>query len=95
MLTIIAKSKIKEGYKEEYLKLLEVLVRESRKEEDCIAYDVFVDGIDDHIITFIEKWRDRKAIDDHNKTEHFTTIIPKLMEIREYVDVNIYTEVKF
>lgn len=95
MLTIIAKSKVKQGHKEQYLKLLEELVRESRKEEGCIAYDVFEDAIDDHILTFIEKWQDRKSIDDHNKTEHFTTIIPKLMEIREYVDVNIYSEVKF
>ena len=28
--------------------------------------------------TFIEEWQNQEAIDEHNQTKHFTTIVPQI-----------------
>jgi len=40
-------------------------------------------------------WKDHEAIDRHNVSKHFTTIVPKLNEIAEEKAINLYREVKY
>lgn len=93
MITIVAKSIIKEGKVEEFKKLAEELVRESKKEAGCISYDLFEDINESNILTFIEEWKDMDAIEAHNNTAHFTSIVPKFGELREESLVNMYKRV--
>ena len=46
-------------------------------------------------LTFIEEWKDEKAIESHNNSEHFKAIVPKLGELTSKdMDVTLYKEVK-
>jgi quinol monooxygenase YgiN len=93
MIIIVAKSVVKEGKVEEYKTLAKKLKEESQKELGCIAYNLHQDINNKNILTFIEEWKDREAIELHNKSAHFTSIVPKLGELREKSEVNLYVRV--
>ena len=91
MITIVAKSIIKPGKKEDFKALTEKLIRESRKEKGCISYNLYEDINHSNTLTFIEEWRNEEAIRLHNESIHFTGIIPKLLELREgKPEINLY-----
>ena len=94
MIKIVAKSVIKDEERESYLQLTKELIEKSRQEEGYISYGLFQDIKDNSIFTFIEEWKDQNAIDLHNKTEHFTRIVPLLANFRiGKGEVNLYKEV--
>jgi quinol monooxygenase YgiN len=94
MITIIAKSIIKEGKVEEFKALTKELIDESRKEAGCISYNLNQDLNNKNVLTFIEEWESKEAIEIHNSSRHFTTIVPKLGELREKAtEVNLYERV--
>lgn len=91
MITLVVKALIKEGKIEEYKDITNELAIETRKEEGCISYNLYEDINNPQILTFIEVWKDKEAIEIHNKTEHFKKLAPKLRELREGdSDVNFY-----
>lgn len=93
MIKIVAKNYIKNDKKDIFLKLAKELIIESRKEDGCIAYDIY-EGIDVRSLTFIEEWRDEKAIESHNNSNHFKTIVPKLAEFVDgEMDVSLYKKI--
>lgn len=92
MLKVVAKAVVKEEKLEEYKKLAAELAAETRKENGCIAYELFEDADNGKILTFIEEWESRAALDSHMKTGHFTEIVPKLGKLQESgSELNIYT----
>lgn len=94
MITIIAKSIIKEGKIEEFKALAKELIDESRKEEGCISYNLNKDLNNENVLTFIEEWKSKEAIQSHNCSAHFTRIVPKLGELREKKpEVNLYERI--
>lgn len=94
MITIIAKSIIKEGKIEEFKALTKELIEESRKELGCISYNLNQDLNNKNVLTFIEEWESKEAIEIHNNSVHFTTIVPKLGELREKAtEVNLYERI--
>jgi quinol monooxygenase YgiN len=93
MITIVARSIIKEDKVKEFKKLAEELVRESQKEDGCISYDLYEDIKEANAFTFIEEWKDMDAIEKHNNADHFTTIVPQFVELREDSIVNLYKRV--
>ena len=90
MITIIAKNFVKEDKLEEFKALARELVVESKKEKGCISYELHEDINNKNILTFIEMWKDREAIDFHNSSAHYTRIVPKFAELREKSEVNLY-----
>lgn len=95
VITIVAKSTIKAGKKEEYLNLIEELILKSREEKGCISYNLYEDIKNPNVMTFIEEWEDQDAISAHNATIHYTTIVPKLRELREgNGEVSLYRMIK-
>lgn len=94
MITIVAKSIIKEGKIEEFKALTKELINESRKEAGCVSYYLNQDLNNKNVLTFIEQWENKGAIKLHNNSEHYTRIIPKLGEFREKTpEVNLYERV--
>lgn len=83
MITIVAKSLIKQGKVEKFKVLAEKLINESRKEIGNISYNLYEDSNNCNILTFIEEWENKDAINLHNKSEHFTSIVPQFAEFRE------------
>jgi quinol monooxygenase YgiN len=94
MIKIVAKSVLKDGQKEAYLKLVKELIEKSRQEAGCISYSLFQDINDDSVVTFIEEWKDQEAINLHNNSEHFKRIVPLLGDLRiGNGEVNLYKEI--
>ena len=90
MVRIVAKLQVKKGSKEKFIQLAKELIIKSQEEEGCIDYHLFQSQSDENTVTFIEAWKDMKAIESHNASIHFTTIFPKLGELLEETDVTLY-----
>lgn len=71
MINVVAKFEIKKDCIDEFLKVALELVKESRKESTCISYTLNQDVLDSNIFTFVECWKDQKAIDEHMNSNHF------------------------
>ncbi|HPF52176.1 MAG TPA: putative quinol monooxygenase [Draconibacterium sp.] len=92
MISIVAKFIVQPGKEEEFLKLAKVLVVASNEEKGCIEYGLHKDVSKENTYCMLEKWKDQAAIDEHNSSPHFTTIVPKLGEMAT-VEVDIYQPV--
>lgn len=95
MIKIIARNTVLEGKKEEFISLVKELVEKSRAEEGNISYDLWEDIKNPNVLTFIEEWKDQRAIEIHNATEHFTRIVPQIHELveAEGSEVRLYSQV--
>lgn len=83
MIIIIAKKTMKQECVAEFEQLAKELVEESNKEEGCIEYHLYQDLEYPNRYTYIEKWKDQEAIDAHNQSKHYTSIVPKMAELAE------------
>lgn len=93
MIFVVSKSIVKDGKADEYKKQTARLIEETRKESGCISYDLCADMDNHNILTFIERWESKEHLNAHMKTAHFTEIVPKLKDLRESSELNIYKEV--
>lgn len=92
MISIVAKFIVNEGEVDNFLSLTEGLVEASNKEKGCIEYILHKDVKEPRTYSMIEKWQDQAAIDFHNSTPHFTSAVPKIVEIAQ-VEINVYKPV--
>lgn len=94
MLKVVAKHYVKEDKVEEFIELAKKMVEETVKEDGCIKYELFQDTEDPKVLTFIEEWEDRAALERHKATEHFVTIVPVLRSFDEKPgDINRYNRI--
>lgn len=93
MVRIVAKLQLKEGAKENFLQTAKELIIKSQEEEGCMDYNLYQSQSDENTVTFIEAWKDMKAIESHNGSNHFTTIFPKLGAFIEQSEVTLYDEI--
>lgn len=90
MIIIVAKNYVKSSDRDNFLSLSRELIEKSRDEEGCISYNLYED-INGGIFTFIEEWKDEYAIEFHNNSVHFKTIVPKLKNLLEKnMEVSLY-----
>ena len=95
MITIVAKNTIKIGKTEAFQDLADKLINESRKEKGNVSYNLYQDAKDDNIFTFIEEWENEDIIKSHNNSKHFTSIVPKFLDLQEKKsEINLYKKVK-
>ncbi len=78
MIRIVADNYVKQEAREEFLKLAQQLINSTRMEEGNIMYNLHQDKNDENHLTFIEEWKDEDAIEKHNNSIHFTTLVPKM-----------------
>ena len=93
MIKIVAKMVVREDAIGQFHELAKELVEKSRAEEGNISYSLNQSTADRKLHAFIEIWKDQAAIDAHNQTEHFTTILPELTTEPQPVD--LFTEVSW
>ena len=94
MIKIVAVMKVKAEYLDTFKTLAKELVEKSLAEEGNISYSLNELIGDPATLAFIEVWKDQAAIDTHNATEHFTSILPRLGELCENAQpVNLFTEI--
>ncbi len=78
MLKIVADNFLLPEKRDEFLGYAKELIEATRKEEGNISYYLHQDVKDENHLTFIEEWKNQDAIDQHNASEHFTTLVPKM-----------------
>ncbi|MBC8060658.1 MAG: antibiotic biosynthesis monooxygenase [Clostridiaceae bacterium] len=91
MVKVVAKHFVKEDKINEFIELAKNLVEATVKEEGCIEYKLFQDLKDSKILTIIEEWEDKTALDKHMDSEHFIEIVPILSSFMEKpAEMNLY-----
>lgn len=72
---------VSEDNRVEMLELCKELVAATVKENGCIAYDVFESATRRGVLIICETWTDAGALAAHEKTAHFTALIPKIQAL--------------
>ena len=94
MIKIVAKMPVKQSEVETFKSIAKELVEKSSAEEGNITYSINVSAADPCLFAFIEFWKDQAAMDIHNKTEHFTSLFPKLAALTSGdMSVEVFHEV--
>ena len=96
MIKIVAKMILREECITQFCEEAKELVEKSRGEEGNVSYSLNRSTSDPRAFCFMEIWKDAQAIESHNATAHFTTILPKLAAMTaEDQPVDLYEEVEF
>lgn len=96
MIKIVARMLVKADKIEEFKATARELVEKSRAEAGNVFYSLNVNTANPRLLAFIECWKDQDALDSHKATEHFTNIIPKLIEMcEERLPGDLFTEVEY
>ena len=94
MIKIYAERTVKPESLEAYKELGLQLVKASQAEEGCISYTLNQCRENPCVFAFIEVWKDQDAINYHNATAHFTTLVPQMGALcSEKAPVKHFTEV--
>jgi quinol monooxygenase YgiN len=95
MVKVVARNFLKEGTRDEVLRLVDELIDKTRLEPGCVSYELFQSAGDPDEVTFIETWESAEALAAHMKTEHFTRIVPQLAEFKaKDAPVEVYNLIK-
>lgn len=94
MIVLLAKNTVQEGKEAAFLALAQEMVRQTRKEDGCISYELVQNQQDAQIFYFIEKYADEAALERHRATVHFQTLVPQIGALRvKPSEVNVCTVV--
>ena len=93
MLKVVAKNYADLQCLDKILDLFKELVEITRHEPGCISYGLYQDTDRPELLTMIEEWESREALEDHLHSVHFTRIVPQLGKLmtRE-TDMNVYCQ---
>lgn len=93
MIKVVAKNFVQEDKINEVIELHKELVEMTRKEDGCIKYEMYQDEQDAKVLTMIEEWENRQALEKHLESEHFTRIIPMLSKFMlKETEMNVYNK---
>ena len=81
--SVVVEEKIKEGQLGEFTEYMREMIRLTKEEEGCIAYDLYeaIDGSFD--VVMVEVWESKEALDAHMEAEHFKKYIPGAEAFKE------------
>lgn len=91
MIIINAKIKVDENKREDYLQLMKDLVEHSRQEKGNLFYHHYEDVSEANTFVVVENYKDEKAVEEHNQSEHFRTFsqnIGKFITEEPEIDVS-------
>lgn len=72
---------VNEANRAEVLAAAKELTACSRKEEGCIAYDIFESATRPEVLLICETWKDETVLSTHEKTEHFTKCVGAIQQL--------------
>lgn len=70
--------KVDESRREAVIETAKKLVASSLEDKGCIAYDIFASQTRPDVLMICETWSDAAALDVHQKSAHFTTLVPEI-----------------
>jgi len=90
--SVVVSETIKEGQLGAFLDYMREMIRLTKEEAGCIAYDFYtaVDGSGE--VVLVEIWESKEALDLHLQTEHFKEFFPGADIYREIPsEIRIFT----
>lgn len=81
MIKIIAKTTVPAQNLDAFIALAKPLVAASQAEAGNHFYNLHQSQSRPEEVVFIEAWEDQAAIDRHNASPHFTTVLPQLASL--------------
>jgi quinol monooxygenase YgiN len=94
MIKVIAKHFIEEDKIREFLESASELVETSRKENGCVSYELYQDINDPGVVTLIEEWKNKTALNEHINSGPFKKIVPELTRFsRKKGVINVYKKI--
>ena len=78
MLGFIAKLTVKEGKMDEAIELTRTLMTEVANEEGTLSYTMNRDPSQPNMIIFMERYKDKAALDYHSSTPYFKSFFGKI-----------------
>lgn len=70
MLIVTATLTVKPGQKDALFAYAKDVMAATRKEDGCFGYTLLDDRTDDSRCMFYEEWRDKAALQQHQKSDH-------------------------
>lgn len=77
MILIHAGFKVQADKEQAFLEEIRTLIAASRTENGNVSYDLMKDTEKDHEYTMVEVWQDMNSVENHNKSDHFTSFASK------------------
>lgn len=81
MIKVIVKTTVPAENVSTFITLAKPLVAASQAEAGNIFYNLHQSQTNPQELVFIESWKDQSAIDAHNQSVHFTTVLPQLASL--------------
>ena len=73
---VVVEEKIKAGQTGAFVEYMREMIRLTKEEDGCIAYDLYEDADGSGEVMMVEIWETREKLDAHMKTEHFAKFVP-------------------
>ena len=74
--SVFVEETIKEGQLGAFVEYMRELIRCTKEEEGCIAYDLYESADGTGEIVLVELWKNQEALDKHVQAEHFLRLVP-------------------
>jgi quinol monooxygenase YgiN len=80
MVSVIAKLPMKEEKVQEAIAAIKELMKEVAKEDGTVLYTLNRDAKNPNTLVFMERYKDKAAVDTHSGTPHFKAFFAKAAE---------------
>lgn len=91
MLVVIARAEVKPENQDKFIAIAKELVTKTREEPGNVTY-ALLQGMEENLMTFAERWKDKAALEAHFDMEYFKRILPQLSELQEGpTKLDVYT----
>ncbi len=98
MIKVVAKNIVQQDKIDEFKEKVNEIIEKTRQEDGVIFYELYQDLNNPQVLTFIEGWESKEALEAHMHTEHFQRIVPQLNDLliegMDESEVNIYKQIK-
>ena len=74
---------VSEANRAQVLEAAKELVAQSLNDNGCVAYDIFESATRKDVLMICETWSDAKALSAHERSSHFTTLVPRMEQLGE------------
>lgn len=95
MIRVIATFQFAPEKRTEAVERIVELVEKTRLEKGCAGYYPIVSAEDENQVVILEAWETQEDLDTHSASEHFTRLVPLLVEactqppvISNYMDLD-------
>ena len=75
-IAVVVKEKVKEGQLGAFVEYMAEMIKLTKQEDGCVAYDLYeaIDGTGE--VVMLEIWESKEALDKHMASEHFKKYVP-------------------